>query len=274
MQSEEASMAIAETASDEHSIRRPLVVFLALVFPLSWYPWILALIQHRSSGPNPLGVFLAALIVSAVFAGWRGVRDLLASLVRVRAGLHVWAVALLTPVVTVALAGIVAAQAGVAFQLQPVPWSDLLDRFVFTFLFVALGEEPGWRGWLLPQLQRRFHPLLATLFVMPIWALWHLPLMGTEFAWPLVPAFLASLAGGTIVLSYLYNASRGSVLLAMITHALLNTIGAGYVFKLVSPDALPRLWWIYAGVWAASGLLVVLCTKGRLGKPSAPATVF
>ncbi|MBI3677883.1 MAG: CPBP family intramembrane metalloprotease [Proteobacteria bacterium] len=267
-------MAIAESATGIRSTRAPLLTFLILAFPLSWYPWAVALIQHRSSGPNPLGVLLAAIIASAVFGRWRGLRDLLLSLVRVRAPLHVWAVAILTPVATVALGCLLAMEQGAVFQVQPVPWSDLLDRFVFTFLFVALGEEPGWRGYLLPRLQERFHPLLATFVLIPIWAIWHLPLMGTEFTWPLVPAFLASLAGGAIVLSWLYNASKGSVLLPMIMHALLNTVGAGYAFKLAAPEALPHLWWIYAGVWAAAGGVVVLCTKGRLGKSRAEKAAF
>lgn len=260
-------MAAIDTAGEARSIRAPLVTFLALVFPLSWYPWVLAILQHRSTGPNPLGVFLAALITAGIFARWRGVREILLGLVRVRAPLQVWAVALLAPVATVAVACVIAAQQGVAFQSQPVPWSDLFDRFVFTILFVALGEEPGWRGFLLPLLQRRFHPLAATLLLCPIWALWHLPLMGSEFAWPLVPAFLVSLVGGAIVLSWLFNASKGSILLPMIMHALLNTVGAGYVFRLVSPDQLSQLWWINSAVWAVTGLLIVLCTRGRLGKP-------
>jgi len=48
---------------------RALFVFLVLAFALSWHPWAIALAQHRTSGPNPLGVFLAALIAAAVMAG-------------------------------------------------------------------------------------------------------------------------------------------------------------------------------------------------------------
>src|SRR5690349_14472435 len=69
-----------------------ILVFLVLVFPLSWYPWVLALIAHKTSGPNPLGVLVAGLIASAVARGWRGTRDLLLSMVRVGARPLCWAV--------------------------------------------------------------------------------------------------------------------------------------------------------------------------------------
>jgi hypothetical protein len=32
-----------------------LVPFFVIAYALSWYPWILALMQGRTTGPNPLG---------------------------------------------------------------------------------------------------------------------------------------------------------------------------------------------------------------------------
>jgi membrane protease YdiL (CAAX protease family) len=55
------------------------------------------------------------------------------------------------------------------------------EGFIFIFLFIGLGEEPGWRGFALPRLQERRTPLLATLILAPVWALRHLPLMGNDF---------------------------------------------------------------------------------------------
>jgi membrane protease YdiL (CAAX protease family) len=39
-----------------------------------------------------------------------------------------------------------------------------------------LGEEPGWRGYALPILQRRFGPVTGALVLGLVWAVWHLPL--------------------------------------------------------------------------------------------------
>jgi len=247
-----------------------LLTFLLLAFPLSWYPWILALLAHRTSGPNPLGVLLAGLIASAVWRGWRGTRDLLLAIIRVRAPLASWAGALLTGPAALGVALAIARARGMAIHWMAPP-AELADRFVFTLLFVALGEEPGWRGTLLPLLQQIVHPLLAASIVAIVWAVWHLPLMGTEFAWPIVPAFAASVFGGAFVLAWLYNASGGSVLLPMLLHAILNTVGAGYAFHLVDAGELPSLWAIYGAVWLAFGVLVVILTRGRLGCAKAAA---
>ncbi|HEY8699017.1 MAG TPA: CPBP family intramembrane glutamic endopeptidase [Rhizomicrobium sp.] len=248
-----------------------LFVFLALAFPLSWYPWLIALSRHTTSGPNPLGLLLAALIASSVAAGWRGPLHLLLSIVRVRVKPSLWLAAFAIPVAIVAVALVTAKLWGLGVTFRAPNWSDLFDRFFFAFLFVALGEEPAWRGFLLPALQRWLHPILATVAVAIVWAVWHLPLMGSEFAWPLVPAFLASLAGGAFVLTWLYNSARGSVLMPMLMHATLNTVSAGYTMHLVDSAGLTRFWWLYAGLWLAAALIVVIATRGRLGLARATA---
>ena len=260
------SMTLSERMSPRiGAITLPL--FLGLGFALSWYPWLLALLRHATSGPNPLGLLLAALIVSAIAAGWRGPRDLLLAIIRVRVPPSRWLAAFMIPVGIVALALACASLFGIAIRMQAPPWSDLLDRFIFTFLFVALGEEPAWRGFLLPLLQRRFSPVTATLIIGAIWAIWHLPLWGNEFPWPTVPAFLVSLFGGAFVLSWLYNSSRGSVLMPMLMHATLNTISAGYAFHLIGKADLPTFWWLYAALWLVGGATVLFVTRGRLGLP-------
>jgi len=259
---------MAALSAGRRADARAVVLFLVLGFALSWYPWFLFLAGYPAApGPNPLGLLVAALIAASVAAGWRGPVAILRGIVRVRAPLAVWAMAVLVPlgVLAAALAIGVLRNVGVA-PAAPV-WPDLAERMILAFLFVALGEEPAWRGFLLPEMQNRLHPILATFAVAAIWALWHLPLMGTEFAWPLVPAFLASVAGGAIVLSWLYNASGASILLPMVTHALVNTAGAGYVFGFVAKADLAHFWWIYAGLWLVAGGLTIVLTHGRLGVP-------
>jgi membrane protease YdiL (CAAX protease family) len=252
--------------SPSRRIALPLATFLVLGLALSWYPWVLHLMgRPGNGGPNPLGLLLAALIAGAVANGWQGSVEILRSLVRVRAPLSVWWVVVFVPVITLALAIAIASFAGIPIALKPPPWSDLLDTFLIMFLFVGLGEEPAWRGFLLPLLERTMTPLRATLIVAAVWAFWHIPLMGTQFAWPLVPAFLVSLVGAAFIQSWLYNASTGSSLLPMAMHAILNTAGSGYVFKLVAPTDLQAFWWIYAPLWLAAGIITVIVTRGRLG---------
>src|ERR1043166_4805504 len=147
-------------------------------------------------------------------------------------------------------------------------WSELPDRFVFIFLFIGLGEEPGWRGFALPQLQTKYSPLVASLVLGPVWALWHLPLVGNEFPWPIVPAFLLSLFGDTFMLTWLFNCTNGSVFLPMLFHATVNTVGAGLIFPLFSGAALIILWYIYGVIWLCLGLATLLFGANKRARRS------
>lgn len=181
---------------NRRSIVPALATFLVLGCALSWYPWLLHLLgRPGNGGPNPLGLLVAALIAAAVDAGRRGPGSVLLAMARPRAAAPVWLAALLLPFASLAAALAIDTALGGSVHPGPPDWSDLFDRFVFALLFVALGEEPAWRGFLLPLLQRRFAPVAATLLLSLIWAVWHLPLMGGEFAWSIVPFFLASLVG-------------------------------------------------------------------------------
>jgi len=131
-------------------------------------------------------------------------------------------------------------------------------HFLFIFLFIGLGEEPGWRGFALPQLQTKYSPLIASLILASVWALWHLPLVGNEFPRPIVPAFLLSLFGATFMLMWFFNRTNGGVFLPMLFHATVNTVSAGLIFPLFSGAALIVLWYIYGVIWLCLGLATLL----------------
>jgi CAAX protease family protein len=238
-----------------------LIAFFVIAFVLSWYPWIIALARGRISGPNPLGPLVAGIIMSAIASSRPGSREFFGRLVRWRVGIRWYAIAFLTPIVICLMAvGILICfvRAPQVSVFSPEKLRELLGRFVFILLFVALDEEPGWRGFALPQLQTRYTPFIASLVLAPVWALWHLPLFGNEFPWPIVPPFVLSVFGGTFVLTWVFNGAKGSVLLTMLLHATLNTVSAGLIFPVFSGAALVALWWIYTFLWLCAGLAVLL----------------
>ena len=246
--------------------RLTLPLFLSLGFVLSWYPWLLhALGYSGNPNPNPLGLLLAALIAAAMSGGWRATIAILKSIVRVRAPIGLWSATFLIPIIALAAAASIAALLGVAMQPAPVSWPEQLDRFIFALLFVGLGEEPAWRGFLQPLLQRRMDAIRATICVASVWAIWHAPLMAREFAWAVAPAFLVSVVAGAFVLAWLYNGSRGSILLPMFMHATVNTVGPGIVFSWAPKDQVILFWYIYAAVWLAIATALIVATRGRLG---------
>ncbi len=101
---------------------------------------------------------------------------------------------------------------------------QLLAAMAFM-LILGPVEEFGWRGLALPLLQRRLAPIWAGLILGLIWGVWHLPaffLSGTpQSAWGFTPFLIGSVAV-SVILTPLFNASRGSILLAALYHFQLN----------------------------------------------------
>src|SRR3954468_12050186 len=186
--------------------RHELIVFFALAYLFSWYPWIIALAQGRTSGPNPLGPLVAALLVAGIANGKIGLRDLLGRIVPCRFAVRWYFVILALPIVICGVALAIMVLTGNRPALaSSAALRELPDRFIFIFLFIGLGEEPGWRGFALPRLQGGHSPVAASLILAPIWAVWHVPLFGNEFAAAVIPAFLISLVAGTLVQTWIFN---------------------------------------------------------------------
>ena len=245
--------------------RHDLAFFFVLAFLFSWYPWIIALVRGTASGPNPLGPFIAALLVTGLAEGRPGLRTLLSRIVRARIGWSSYAIVFGLPILLCAIAvGIMVAFGQRIALPTATALRELPERFVFIFLFIGLGEEPGWRGFALPRLQKNHSPLIASLILAPIWALWHLPLMGNEFPPAIIPAFLISLLGGTLIQTWLFNRSKGSVFAQMLFHATVNTVGAGLIFPLFKGPMFVPFWYVYAMLWLAVGVTVIFLSAARV----------
>jgi hypothetical protein len=83
-------------------------------------------------------------------------------------------------------------------------------------------EEFGWRGIAQPLLQRKMAPFWAGLVVGIIWATWHLPVFlfggGVQYgSWAVVP-FFGGVIALSIILTPMFNSSRGSLLIAYLYH--------------------------------------------------------
>jgi membrane protease YdiL (CAAX protease family) len=140
-----------------------------------------------------------------------------------------------------------------------------LVLFFRNLFFAAFLEEPGWRGFLLPRLQRRCSPLLASLFVWLPWALWHGPLDfsgGVGRTWmSYIQVRVVFLIPITIIMTWLYKRSGGNLLTCAVFHAGMNT------FPFFLPYAPPVLGLIF--VWAIYALVEGKMWR-REGKASTP----
>jgi uncharacterized protein len=127
------------------------------------------------------------------------------------------------------------------------PLLKVLPLYLLTFALTGLAqggnEEPGWRGMMQPEMQRRFSPLAAALIVSFFWSLWHLPLHLNGF-YP-EDIVLGMLGGGiyrillAIFLAWFYNRSGGNIFLMIFLHTCFNQL---VNFLPVSDFALLLLW--------------------------------
>ncbi|HEU4908871.1 MAG TPA: CPBP family intramembrane glutamic endopeptidase, partial [Propionibacteriaceae bacterium] len=96
---------------------------------------------------------------------------------------------------------------------------------LFDLPWERAGEELGWRGFALPHLQDGHSALTATLILGPLWGFWHLPLWLTGSAsnpLALFPIFVISVVAVSVLLTWLYNGTEGSLLLVVLLHATAN----------------------------------------------------
>jgi uncharacterized protein len=226
-----------------------LLPFLVITFTIAWgvlglYLLLPDQMAGELTGQHPLfflvfflAVYapaIAAFILVLYYKGPVGLVRFLSRLLLWRCSLA-WYAFLLIGVPLVFYAG--SWWKGTLFS-EPFSFASLSPLLTALLFAVIRGpvEEFGWRGLALPLLQRKVAPFWAGLILGFIWGLWHLPtllLSGTQQSeWSFAPFFIGCIALSTIV-TPLFNASRGSILLTALFHFVL-------VFhSVLMPDAQP-----------------------------------
>jgi membrane protease YdiL (CAAX protease family) len=130
-----------------------------------------------------------------------------------------------------------------------------LVMFVFSiFPGSALGEELGWRGFALPHLQAGRSALRASIVLGALWGAWHLPLWltGTDsHPLSLYPAFVLTVIASSVLYTWMYNSTGGSLLIIVLYHAASNLPLTLLIAPLGSRMTQPFL--IYVAVVVATG---------------------
>lgn len=242
--------------------RHSLVMGIVLMFALTW-PFYSALGLFVG-----YGLALASLIMTGLTLGRAGVRALLRRFLIWRVGVQWVLLVLLGPaILAVSAVGLYSLLAGVIPDFNNVDARQIFGTsaplwyFVIPFFLVdALtnGEEMGWRGYVLPRLQARFSALVSSLILGVVWGLWHLPkswMAGEPMS--LVWAIPHNIAMA-VLFTWVYNNTKGSLLLATLFHAALNT---AYVFLPIGTsaggDVTPRMLGIGIELVAAFAVVVV-----------------
>jgi membrane protease YdiL (CAAX protease family) len=170
---------------------RATLVFLLIAFGVPWTGWTLLNVLHPHHGTLLwwslflTGCFcsVAGFVAAYVESGWCGLGMLLQRTLHVRFQITWWLYALflfaLGGIISTAIYGY--AHGGIG-PLKPLLLFTLFaPSSLFWLVTGPLGEEFGWRGYLLPRLLQRYSPLTSALVLGVIWEVWHFPLYYRTF---------------------------------------------------------------------------------------------
>lgn len=270
--------------------QHPLMAFTLLAYAFSWACWlpILNNIQTElfASGVNTVGLLLlggygpsiAAVIMSAITGGKAEVKALFKRMIMGRTGVKWWAVVLLTGPAIFATATIGYLLAG--GELGPlnkglIPWIPVI--FIASLPFGPLGEELGWRGFALRQLDSKRQFIQSSLIIGVIWTFWHAPLFwaasgtavsGLPVTLTSVGLFLAGVTGTSFIYTWVHNHTNGSVLMAILLHLGWNAAGSinGMFFPEMSQVARETGYTITVAVTWTLVFFIVLAHKAYTRK--------
>jgi len=238
--------------------RNQVFAYAILAYSYSWVIWSPLVLSSRGiidlSVPawvhliGSWGPLLAAFSITALTSGKNGIKELMSRLFRWRTGFK-WILVAFSPfllfIIAMAIDNLIAGtdfNLSIFGKLSEAPGiSGIFGWGIMLFTF-GIGEETGWRGFLLPGLQNSRSAFKATLILVMIWLGWHLPMffykesfiamgLGGAAGWAI------SLAFGAVVLTWLYNSTRGSILMVALWHATFNaavTAGEGNISMITS----------------------------------------
>ena len=248
-----------------------------LTFAISWSLWLPQALYSQGDtnmqiplwGLGSFGPTIAGIIILYLLSGTGGLKELWSRLRDWESPVKWYGFILFFP----------AAMIMVAFLLNHILGRSILALILMeslpmiipTFLLALflggpLNEELGWRGFLLPRLLTTKEPFTASMILGVIWALWHIPLFwiagasqeGIPVSWVLLQIMALS-----VIFTWVYRRTRGSLLVALLFHAALNTTG---VFLPILPEQAGSLQPYLITVILALGFagLLVILTKGKL----------
>jgi uncharacterized protein len=220
-------------------IQKNIVIYIFVTFGLTWLIWF-PLLANRSFGMNlpivpgqfyfaSFGPFLGAVVSLTITSGWKGIQEWGKRVYSFRFPLRWIAVVssllLLYVLVSVPIHAIVTgdwpewSQFGLTERL---PGLNIWQTSLVWMLTFGLGEESGWRGYMLPELYKRYSLLKSSLIVAGVWIIWHLPafwfnLNYMEMGFGII-GWAISLSYGSILLAWLCRGSGWSVIPVLIWH--------------------------------------------------------
>ncbi len=237
-----------------------LALFLIVTFIFTWIFWIPDALAKReilaSSIFTSLGFLgsLGPLVATVIFVfkdnEKSGLKEFFKNKLNKKVKIKWWVITFLIFPILIILAYLISVSID---QVHPVSEAAGLYMFIpvifFSVMFTGgpVQEEFGWRGYVLPRLQKRLSPFISSLILGFIWAIWHWPqflvpkeLTGMFYVTPFW-SFILTVISANFIYTWIYNKTNGSVLAVIVLHTQMNLF-----------------FWIFPVLYTQYGYLVIL----------------
>jgi membrane protease YdiL (CAAX protease family) len=254
-----------------------VTAFFIFAFAISWTIWIsvrLFIAQKGVFHPfyfvGVFGPFLSAIIVTVITERSSGLWQWFRKTFNFRINIGWYLIGgLLGPI------GVALYQFSLYLLLGGEPdfskanqWWNYLISVPIGALFAGGNEEPGWRGFALPKLLKKQHPLVASLFLGIMWAVWHVPWY-LSTGWPgedyWFGWFLINTVGLSFIMTWLYFKSSMSVIPVILFHQGTNHVWHYFPMPSDVISGLPDWIVLKTIVYWTIAILLVIVSKGNLG---------
>ena len=269
--------------------QHPLFSYFFLAYAISWIvfiPYVFAEWGYLQGDYklfyilHVFGPAVAAIIMIRITSGQGGIHELRQSIRQLRAP-RMWYLFVLLGIPALVMLGIIL-QPGALESYQGLTTSMMVGYpfyLIAVFFGVGLGEEPGWRGFALPRIQKQYGPLWGTLLLGLLWSCWHLPDFltaskgggpGTGFSTFLTnfPIFTLAVMSLAVIMTWIYNHTNGSLFITILAHASVDApeaVGWTALFPAVS---MIGLHWALLISFSVPAILIIILTRGWLGYQS------
>ena len=221
----------------------PVWSFLIINYVISWtflYPSYQIILREEKITPLALigilgayGPSIAAIIVQSVIDK-KKIKAFIKKLIQFKAKLSTVLFVIVAPIVFYSLAYYLSSlyfcqdlKTDLMLGITSIPlW------FLAALPFGPLGEELGWRGFMLPQLLKKKSLIESTIWVGLAWGIWHfasftfpgaaLPDFFEVSVWTILLYFLNTISL-SFIFSYVFLKTKGSVFYAILLHAFFNS---------------------------------------------------
>ncbi|MDR2907799.1 MAG: CPBP family intramembrane metalloprotease [Bacteroidales bacterium] len=254
--------------------------FFVITFLWSWLCFFGAIWTEQSSSQSGafsllfimafFGPAIGALISIRTTKGKGAIRKFLKSFLSLNFGWKVW----LSIFLVLGSVSIIAWYLPELFGAEKLPYNIppiyMLPMFLLMMIFLSGGqEEIGWRGYILPYLEKRFGLMTGTLILGVIWAIWHLPLWFSEAvnqSYMNFFAFMLLVIGASYFFSWIIAASGNRPMSGLVVHGLFNASTSFFPNIIKVDGANQERFWLYSILMFIVGIIVILLRTTKAKK--------